>query len=211
MLFQDQAPSNEQTEPAGRACGFYWTEGLKGLGWAVDAVPTLKGGSTIGIPSAPAVWGTDDTIGTPQIDDAERLQGFPAGWTESSVDDPSRRNGPRWKLVGNAVSVPVAEWAGRRLTNKSGTDIGEHDLLQPGEPWPKAAWAKDHKAHRVVVSPWPEQHLYQHLDEFLRHPLRMLSDRALNGFLSRASRSTLRFPEGLLDAARRQFGQLRAL
>ena len=29
--------------------GFYWTEGRSGLGWAVDAVPTLKNGSTIGI------------------------------------------------------------------------------------------------------------------------------------------------------------------
>ena len=37
-------------------CGFYWTEGNRGLGWAVDAVPTLKGGSTIGIPSPPAIW-----------------------------------------------------------------------------------------------------------------------------------------------------------
>src|SRR5262249_8306830 len=27
------------------ACGFYWTEGNNGLGWAVDAVPPLKGGS----------------------------------------------------------------------------------------------------------------------------------------------------------------------
>ena len=36
--------------------GFYWTEGLRGLGWCRDGVPTLKGGSTIGIPSAPAVW-----------------------------------------------------------------------------------------------------------------------------------------------------------
>ena len=41
-------------------CGFYWTEGLRGLGWAVDAVPTLKGGSTIGIPSPPAIWDPQD-------------------------------------------------------------------------------------------------------------------------------------------------------
>ena len=40
----------EITDRTGLACGFYWTEGIRGLGWAVDAVPTLKGGSTIGIP-----------------------------------------------------------------------------------------------------------------------------------------------------------------
>ena len=35
------------TPPARRrgnhACGFYWTEGNTGLGWAVDAIPPLKG------------------------------------------------------------------------------------------------------------------------------------------------------------------------
>ena len=30
------------------AKGFYWTEGNRGLGWAVDAVPTIKGGSGLG-------------------------------------------------------------------------------------------------------------------------------------------------------------------
>jgi DNA (cytosine-5)-methyltransferase 1 len=210
VLLDHEAPSNEQTDAAGRACGFYWTEGLKGLGWAVDAVPTLKGGSTIGIPSAPGIWATDDTIGTPHIDDAERLQGFPAGWTDPSVHDPRRRNGPRWKLVGNAVSVPVAHWTGERLVAGSANVAGEYELLQPGDPWPKAAWGRDGKAHRAHASLWPRQDSYQHLSEFLAHPLRQLSDRALTGFLGRADRSTLRFPPGLLDAARRQLTQLSA-
>lgn len=204
VLFQDDAPTNEQTETTGRACGFYWTEGLKGLGWAVDAVPTLKGGSTIGIPSAPAVWDVDGSIGTPHIEDAERLQGFPAGWTEPSVDDPARRNGPRWKLVGNAVSVPVAEWAGQRLVQLSAPAVGEYELLQPGEPWPRAACGKDGKAYRVKVGAWPDQRPYQHLHDLLTHPLRPLSERALAGFLQRAERSSLHFPAGLLDAVRIQ-------
>ena len=38
------------------AYGFYWTEGLRGLGWTKNAVPTVKGGSTLGIPSPPAIW-----------------------------------------------------------------------------------------------------------------------------------------------------------
>lgn len=210
VLLDCNAPGNEQTDPTGLACGFYWTEGLKGLGWAVDAVPTLKGGSTIGIPSAPAIWGTDGIIGTPHIDDAERLQGFLPGWTEPATADPSRRNGPRWKLVGNAVSVPVAIWAGRRIASPCSGFTGESELLQPGQAWPKAAWGRDHKSHTAPATTWPEQVPYQHLEPFLAHPLRPLSDRALTGFLSRAARSTLRFPPGLLDAARRQQSQLSA-
>src|SRR5207249_4279742 len=91
------------------------TEGTKGLGWGIDVVPTLKGGSTLGIPSPPAILMPDGRIVTPDIRDAERLQGFTADWTSCAVDNPEKRNGPRWKLVGNAVSVPVAEWLGRRL------------------------------------------------------------------------------------------------
>lgn len=75
VLLSQVARSNEQLESHGRACGFYWTEGLRGLGWAVDAVPTLKGGSTIGIPSPPAIWLPDGSIKTPEIRDA----GAPSG------------------------------------------------------------------------------------------------------------------------------------
>src|SRR4030095_11208128 len=62
--------------------GFYWTEGSRGLGWAVDAVPTLKSGSTVGIASPPAIWLPDGSIVQPDIRDAERLQGFEADWTQ---------------------------------------------------------------------------------------------------------------------------------
>jgi DNA (cytosine-5)-methyltransferase 1 len=40
---------------AGHACGFYWTEGNTGLGWAIDAIPPLKSGSAVSIPSPPAI------------------------------------------------------------------------------------------------------------------------------------------------------------
>src|SRR6185369_5770580 len=61
----------------GHACGFYWTEGNTGLGWAIDAVPPLKSGSALHIPSPPAIWLPETrAIVTPAIEDAERLQGF---------------------------------------------------------------------------------------------------------------------------------------
>lgn len=200
VLLGQVAASNEQLDPTDRACGFYWTEGLRGLGWAVDAVPTLKGGSTVGIPSPPAVWLPDGSIKTPEIRDAERLQGFDAGWTAPAVDDPRRRNGPRWKLVGNAVSVPLAQWVGRRLLEPSPGIAPNGDPLKSGAPWPKAAFGRRGAAYGVDVGMWPERRPYRHLDQFLRHPMMPLSKRALNGFLSRARRSTLRFPDGLIDA-----------
>ncbi len=68
------------------------------------------------------MWLPDGSIKTPEIRDAERSQGFVADWTAPAVDDPKRRNGPRWKLVGNAVSVPLAKWVGRRLPEPSTGD-----------------------------------------------------------------------------------------
>lgn len=41
--------------------------------------------------------------------ECERLQGFPDGWTSEFSD--SRR----YRMIGNAVAVPVAEWLGHRL------------------------------------------------------------------------------------------------
>lgn len=42
--------------------------------------------------------------------ECERLQGFPDGWTEPAGSDSAR-----YRCLGNAVTVPVAEWLGRRL------------------------------------------------------------------------------------------------
>jgi DNA (cytosine-5)-methyltransferase 1 len=42
----------------------------------------------------------------PGVEDAERLQGFPRGWTVAATEI-ERRKGTRWKLVGNAVTVGV--------------------------------------------------------------------------------------------------------
>ncbi|WP_172595755.1 DNA cytosine methyltransferase [Nocardia brasiliensis] len=86
VLFGDDAGPRIVGDAEHDPCGFYWTEGVRGLGWAVNAVPTLKGGSALGIASPPA------------------------------ADVPGVRKGHRWKLVGNAVSVRMAGWVGARLS-----------------------------------------------------------------------------------------------
>ncbi len=202
VLFADEAGEPEPEWFDSTAYGFYWTEGLTGVGWAQDAVPTLKGGSTVGIPSAPAVWVPAADAGrqivTPVIEDAEALQGFDRGWTAAAQPD-GKRNGPRWKLVGNAVTVGVSAWLGGRLA-------------QPGEPivygepfdkrrWPKAAWGGAGKAWSSTLSMWPVQQPYSHLLDVLNLETAVpLSARATAGFVSRAERSTLRFDPDFLVA-----------
>src|SRR5262249_54403417 len=137
-----------------RACGFYWTEGIRGLGWAEDAVPTIKGGSGLGIPSPPPILMGDGQLGLPDLRGGERLQGLPADWT-LPAQLAGFRKGLRWKLVGNAVSVPVSRWVGERLANPGSHDGSTDDVIQHGDRWPDAAWGADRKAYRVESSRWP--------------------------------------------------------
>jgi len=47
--------------------------------------------------------------------ECERLQGFPDGWTASGADGRPLSDGVRYRMLGNAVAVPVVEWIGHRL------------------------------------------------------------------------------------------------
>jgi DNA (cytosine-5)-methyltransferase 1 len=206
VLFADDAAPASSAFSKDVWCGFYWTEGLRGLGWAVDAVPTLKGGSTIGIPSPPAMWNPrDGSITTPEIRDAERLQGFDADWTLPALEVEGVRRGHRWKLVGNAVSVPVARWVGERLARPGEFDetrIAER--VRPGVAWPKAAFGrKGSEPHAVCVSMWPVVWPREHLADFIRYPRVPLSARAAAGFKSRLDLSPLNYPPEFGEALTR--------
>lgn len=191
-----------------RLCGFYWTEGSRGLGWAVDAVPTLKGGSTIGIPSPPAIWDPlDGNVTTPDIRDAERLQGFDVDWTASALEADGVKRGHRWKLVGNAVSVRVARWVGERLVHPSGA-APTGALLKRGVAWPRAAWGHRGHVYSVDVSTWPVCEPAPALREFLGFSRVPLSHRAALGFYRRAAVSTLRFEAGFLDAVKQHVDRM---
>lgn len=209
VLFADEAGApGPEVRDDGTACGFYWTEGIRGLGWAVDAVPTLKGGSTVGIPSPPAIWLPSGEIVLPDLRDAERLQGFREGWT-SPAETVGRRS-LRWKLVGNAVSVPVAEWIGKRLARLRDFELSEIRWLRDGEPWPRAAWSVGEGRQTSHVSAWPLRKERPSLEQFLRFPTTPLSERATAGFLERTKRARLNFPPGFLEAVGRHLASIRA-
>jgi len=203
------APQPPDDAPA----GFYWTEGRNGLGLVPAAVPTLKGGSTLGLPSAPAVWFPSAPIGRrfvlPTNEDGEALQGLPRGWTAPAVvpGEPDLR----WKLIGNAVTVGIGEWLGSciaRLANDAepGTQHGqcapptvpedlERDRVSTGaldrdRRWPPAGYGSSHGAWASTANPYPFARaplpLAQVVDPSTARPL---SHRATSGFLSRLDES----------------------
>jgi DNA (cytosine-5)-methyltransferase 1 len=186
------------------AFGFYWTEGNRGVGWAIDAVPTLKGSTSVGVPSPPGVWLPNKQAGmrivTPTIEAAETLQGFRPGWTDAA---PVR---DRWKLVGNAVSVPAAAWIGRGLRDIEAlpdADALDREPLLHGGAWPIAASRQGKKKWRVHVTEWPLMPAgpRRHLASVLRkHGAIPLSHRATKGFRDRLRRSNLSYTPEFMQA-----------
>jgi DNA (cytosine-5)-methyltransferase 1 len=201
LLVDAAEPTRLSTALETHAHGFYWTEGIRGLGWAPDAIPTLKNGSTIGIPSPPAVLLPDGSVITPDIRDAERLQGFDTDWTKPA--EAVGRASLRWSLVGNAVSTPVAEWIGHRLANP-GRYEGSRDLavIGVGNRWPKAARSDGPIRRAVDIGAFPVWRDRPPLHEFLEYAGKPLSARATRGFLERTLRGSLRFVDGFQDRLR---------
>ena len=171
--------------------GFYWTEGKRGLGWTVDGVPPLKIGSKIGIPSPPAIWNPKNNFfGTPDIRDAERLQGFPEDWTLPAMDLPNAKKGDRWHLVGNAVCVNMAQWLAKKIINpgKFDSNLGKEIHRKK---WPKAAYGSEGHVYEVSVGLWPVDNHSVSLKDYLKYPLKPLSEKGMKGFYSRAVNSEL--------------------
>jgi DNA (cytosine-5)-methyltransferase 1 len=192
VLFADEAgaPTSKTTHAA---YGFYWTEGNRGVGWGDGVTPTLKGGSKLGIASPPAIWrvGAEagQAIARPSVRAGERLQGFRAGWTDVGAKD-----GVRWKMVGNAVSVPVASWIGRGLVSAREPVDVDRRALATGEKWTAAAasiggvresWTLSERP----LAPQRRLTLAAILDAYGGVPL---SYGASNGFYTRLQASTLR-------------------
>lgn len=208
VLFVDDVPEVEDKRSFREvACGFYWTEGLRGLGWAVDSVPTLKGGSTIGIPSPPAIIFPTGRIVKPSLRDAERMQGFDSDWTLPA--EAVAKRGARWKLIGNAVTVNAAEWIGRRLRLPGGYDPTGDEQLPASSSWPAAAYNVAGIRCRAFLSKWPVNVASEPLQSFLQFEVDDLSAKATAGFLSRAKVAKLRFPAGFLDAVAAHLANMR--
>ena len=209
LLADDAEPVPLNARLDTHAHGFYWTEGTRGLGWGVDCVPTLKAGSTVGIPSPPAILLPNGEIVTPCIEDAERLQGFRAGWTLPA--ERVGRSSFRWTLVGNAVTRPVSGWIGKRLQEPGAYDRSRDAGPLVARDWPRAARLDGATRQEVRISDFPTWRRRKSLHEFLQHEPRLLSARATAGFLSRIEKSSLRFVPGFKERVRAHLDHVRSI
>jgi len=193
ILFRGALNTSLEAHSHPQQYGFYWTEGNRGLGWSPEAVPPLKGGSSLSIPSPPAIWNKDArSFVTPGVSDAERMQGFPEDWTDvGALRNVKKR--ARWKLVGNAVSVPVVEWIAKSLAEEVSIPL-EIVPAKRGSKIGTAAFGQaDHQA--IFLNPGhegPEIPQIATLRDFELKDASKLSLRAATGFLSRIEKSSLR-------------------
>jgi DNA (cytosine-5)-methyltransferase 1 len=201
VLFSDdwKSPGPYKIELS-RPIGFYWTEGRSGIGLTVDGIPPLKVGSTLGIPSPPAVLFPDGEVLMPSLTACEALQGFPPGWTAVPQEGSSKN--PAWRLIGNAVSIPVARWIAQRL--KLPGDVLEFPMVEIaiGRTWPDAAWNVGDGRIGVIAGDKPITNNQPSISLFRDATWNRLSDRALNGFIGRAIEGGLWVPDGFLDTLR---------
>lgn len=197
LLADDAGPYDVPERVLTKPLGFYWTEGKSGVGITVNGIPPLKGGSGIAIPSAPAVLFPDGLVETPGIEACEALQGFPSGWMQAAS---TIRDRLRWKLVGNSVSVPVAAWVARRISEPGEVLAGRDLPLNEFKGWPTAAFNVGDGRYAVEASARPIAVPNTTIEAYRHHGWVPLSARATAGFVSRAREGKLRFPEGFIDA-----------
>ncbi len=203
VLLADDDVIDVRDESTVTAFGFSWTEGNRGVGWAVDAVPTLKGGSTLGIASPPAIYLPNAPLGeqivTPSIEDAEEMQGFERGHTAAAIEI-SKRPGTRWALVGNAVTVGVAEWIGKRLIEPGVDELAYAEWSGMGG-WPKAAFGGGGRVFGVEADEWPIGAHYRSLGDVISPTsVTPLSLKATSGFWGRLQKTNLGRHPGFREA-----------
>ena len=202
VLFADDNSSVKTCRPSlEHPLGFYWTEGRSGIGLTVDGIPPLKVGSAIGIPSPPAVLFPDGEVLAPSLRVCERLQGFPTGWTDVAGAHAGRN--PGWRMVGNAVSVPVARWVAERIKEPGAALDFDEVVIEPGARWPEAGWNVGDGRMGVDAGDKPVAREAPSISQFRDASWPRLSNRALDGFIGRAEKGGLWMPDGFLDALRR--------
>jgi DNA (cytosine-5)-methyltransferase 1 len=79
----------------------------------IETCPTIRSG-TGGGGAYPAVAYRSIVRRLTPIE-CERLQGFPDNWTQVQHNGKPMADGPRYKMCGNSIAVPVIEWIFKRI------------------------------------------------------------------------------------------------
>jgi len=203
-LFRDLDPLDiGATDPRKKAlaAGFYWTAGIHSINYSEGYTPTVKIGSSLKIPSPPAVH-YGEVVRQLSAREALSLQGFDEDFSEVSVQ-------AQYRMAGNAVPRPMGRWLFRGIEESLDANVelkpknfqasffpdletqalGTMGLSTDGEMQEFEAPASTGKAVNLI----------DFLDTL---SVERLSPRASRGLLVRLSRSGQPCPAPLLDLLR---------
>jgi DNA (cytosine-5)-methyltransferase 1 len=178
------------------SAGFYWTAGTHSLNYSVGYVPTLKIGSSVGIPSPPAVH-YGDVVRPLSWQEAIKLQGFSP---EFFLD---LKPGDILKMAGNAVAKPVGAFV------MSGVVSGERNF-EPDFKKRQSDWLIGGVDEEIPINGYFDGAIHEpylekakfgscDLDSFLDFQSNQrLSIRAASGLLQRLDKSGIPCPEKLV-------------
>ncbi len=85
-----------------------------------DVCHALGTGSATGSASAAVLADRAVRRLTPR--ECERLMGWPDDWTRYRADGTEIADSHRYRMCGNGVVAPVAEWIGRRIEDRTTAD-----------------------------------------------------------------------------------------
>jgi DNA (cytosine-5)-methyltransferase 1 len=78
-----------------------------------SVTPTLRAGHDVG--GGSVMTPATDSVRRLTPVECERLQGYPDGWTATSIGRP-QADSARYRQLGNSIAVPMFAWVARRLT-----------------------------------------------------------------------------------------------
>jgi len=182
--------------------GFYWTAGTHSLNYSIGYVPTIKVGSSLSIPSPPAIHYNDKVRLLSPVE-ALRLQGF-----DPNTLGPLTR-GEAYRMAGNAVAAPIGRFVldgaleeSKPLSLKTNDQLSlfQSDFIEETGKVPGAGYF-DGKFTEVILDKPP---LAENLADFVDFQSReSLSTRAAQGLLRRLERNSTPCPESLLQVLTR--------
>lgn len=179
------------------ASGFYWTAGTHSINYSRGYVPTVKIGSSLNIPSPPAVH-YGDVVRQLTAIEALRLQGF-----EDTFDGIA--NSDLYRMAGNAVPRPMGEWVfdgvvGRLRPDSKPETVNRQLSLFEEELFRFSAAGLSIKGSidnlRVEHQKGRAVNLIDYIDTNSRE---RLSPRAAGGLLGRLKKSGQACPQDLRD------------
>lgn len=170
-----------------KAAGFYWTAGLQSICYSEGYIPALKIGSSIAVPSPPAIL-YGDMVRKATADECLAFQGF------SRADFLEIPDKAKYSMAGNAVALPVGQFVMDGVIDQAASDFVQTSLFANGTipadgvDYGEGALPVANEASKLSAN------LADFIDRTVNTPL---SKRAASGLLSRLERSGKPCPDNL--------------